>query len=389
MITACSGGGASSGGAGGSGGGSGAPDDGSAEATVSTAVLAITPEDGSDNVATDELKVSVRDGELTSVEVTDAEGNEVEGELSEDGATWQPVNRLANGTEYHVTATAEDAAGLEAAQTATFTTVTAADTFIGFFTPEDGSTVGVGMPVSINFNREITNQADVEQHITVTAEPEVEIAPHWFSSTRLDFRPEEYWEPGTKVTLSLRLSGVEGAEGIYGTQSKDVSFTIGRSQISTVDAEAHTMVVERDGEVLREIPISAGSPETPTYNGIMVISEKHEVTRMNGDTVGFGGEYDIPDVPYAMRLSTSGTFVHGNYWSSSDTFGSANVSHGCVGLEARQGGGGNTPAQWFYEESLLGDVLIVKNSDDVTIAPDNGLNGWNMPWDEWVAGSAL
>ena len=40
-----------------------------------------------------------------------------------------------------------------------------------------------------------------------------------------------------------------------------------------------------------------------------------EVTRMNGDTVGFGGEYDIPDVPHAMRLTTSGTFLHGNYWA--------------------------------------------------------------------------
>jgi len=38
---------------------------------------------------------------------------------------------------------------------------------------------------------------------------------------------------------------------------------------------------------------------------------------MNGRTVGFGGEYDIPDVPHAMRLTTSGTFVHGNYWSPS------------------------------------------------------------------------
>ena len=46
----------------------------------------------------------------------------------------------------------------------------------------------------------------------------------------------------------------------------------------------------------------------------MVISEKSEVTRMNGATVGFGGEYDIKDVPHAMRLADSGTFVHGNYW---------------------------------------------------------------------------
>ena len=47
----------------------------------------------------------------------------------------------------------------------------------------------------------------------------------------------------------------------------------------------------------------------------MVISEKLPVTRMNGETVGYGGEYDIKDVPHAIRLTTSGTFIHGNYWA--------------------------------------------------------------------------
>ena len=38
---------------------------------------------------------------------------------------------------------------------------------------------------------------------------------------------------------------------------------------------------------------------------------------------------------------------------------------------------------------MIGDVVIVKNSEDKTVlAPDNGLNDWNMPWSEWVAGSA-
>jgi hypothetical protein len=34
-------------------------------------------------------------------------------------------------------------------------------------------------------------------------------------------------------------------------------------------------------------------------------------------------------------------------------------------------------------------VVVVKNSPDKTVAPDNGLNGWNMAWDEWAAGSAV
>ncbi|WKX74449.1 L,D-transpeptidase [Streptomyces sp. XD-27] len=144
------------------------------------------------------------------------------------------------------------------------------------------------------------------------------------------------------------------------------------------------MTVKRDGKTIKTIPITSGAPGTETYNGQMVISEKHPVTRMNGETVGFGGEYDIKDVPHAMRLSTSGTFIHGNYWAGAGTFGSVNASHGCVGLRDMRGGGDNgTPGAWFFKESIVGDVVVVKNSEDTTIQPENGLNGWNMSWEEW------
>jgi lipoprotein-anchoring transpeptidase ErfK/SrfK len=225
----------------------------------------------------------------------------------------------------------------------------------------------------------------VEKAITVTADPVVPVEGHWFGNDRLDFRPEKYWAPGTKVTVKLNLDGVEGRPGVYGKQAKTVRFTIGRSQVSTVDARTHMMKVVRDGKTVRNVSITAGSPATTTYNGQMVISEKLLVTRMDGATVGFGGEFDIKDVPHAMRLSTSGTFVHGNYWASPSTFGSRNVSHGCVGLrDVRGAGDPDTPAAWFYNSSLIGDVVIVRNAHDKLIAPDNGLNGWNMSWADWI-----
>ncbi|WP_327229054.1 hypothetical protein OG229_04550 [Streptomyces platensis] len=42
---------------------------------------------------------------------------------------------------------------------------------------------------------------------------------------------------------------------------------------------------------------------------------------------------------------------------------------------AVKGGGGDTPGKWFFNESLIGDVVVVKNSKDETVKPDNGLNG--------------
>ncbi|MFJ2265080.1 Ig-like domain-containing protein [Streptomyces sp. NPDC087849] len=356
------------------------------DTAASQAVVTVAPKDGADSVATSgALKISAEQGKLTTVKVAGPKGAEVEGRIAADGTSWTPDQHLAAATKYTVHAVAKDAKGRESAKDTSFTTLVPQNTFIGQYTPEDGSTVGVGMPVSIHFTRGITDPAAVEKAIKVTAEPSVPIEGHWFGNDRLDFRPADYWAAGTKVSVKLNLDGVEGRPGVYGKQTKTISFTIGRRQVSTVDASTHRMKVVRDGKQIRDIPISAGAPATTTYNGQMVISEKLKVTRMNGDTVGFGGEYDIKDVPHAMRLSTSGTFIHGNYWGGSGVFGSANTSHGCVGLQDVRGAWSKkTSAAWFFDNSLIGDVVVVKNSKDRTIQPDNGLNGWNMSWSEWT-----
>ncbi|GGU70697.1 lipoprotein [Streptomyces litmocidini] len=358
-------------------------------------VIRVTPEDGSRAVPTGgPVEVEVDGGRLervTVVRVEDGLRSEVAGEVSADGLRWRPRpgTRLAPAAKYSVDAVALDGHGRRSARHTTFTTVVPASRFIGYFKPENRSTVGTGMIVSFGFNRPIENRAEVERAVRVTSEPPVEVVGHWFGKERLDFRPAAYWRPGTKVTVELALRDVEGAPGVYGIQRKKVGFTVGRSQVSLVDAEAHTMEVRRDGEVLATVPITAGAPKTTTYNGKMVVTELYDVTRMDGRTVGFGGEYDIKDVPHAMRLTDSGTFLHGNYWAPSSTFGSANVSHGCVGLRDEKGGSADSPAGWFFDRTLVGDVVEVVNSRDKEVAPDNGLGGWNLDWDRWRAGSAL
>ncbi|MGA5130454.1 Ig-like domain-containing protein [Streptomyces olivoreticuli] len=369
--------------------------DAAAAKEASKAQIKIAQKDGSTNagITTDAAKVTVSDGELTSVKMTDDKGTPVEGTISPDKKSWQPAKQLERSTKYKVVVEAKDSEGRKATENSSFATVSPTNSFIGSFTPEDGSTVGVGMPVSINFDKPIKDRKAVQSGITVNSSSGQKVVGHWFGDQRLDFRPQDYWKANSDVTLKLDLDGVEGAPGIKGVQKKTVSFKIGHSQVSTVDAKTHQMTVVRDGKTLKTIPISAGSPENPTYNGKMVISEKFKETRMDGSTVGFSkadgkGEYDIKDVPHAMRLSTSGTFIHGNYWGSG-IFGVANTSHGCVGLEDKQGADDpSTSGAWFFSNSQIGDVVEIKNSNDKTIAPDNGLNGWNMDWNAWVAGSA-
>ncbi|MFI5674756.1 L,D-transpeptidase [Streptomyces cellulosae] len=382
-VTACGGGGGAGSGSAGDGKGE---DAGGTEAKQSQAVVSIAPKDGTKAVDTSgALKVSAAKGKLTEVKVKDAKGTEIAGKITGGGASWTPSTHLAAGTRYTVHAVAKDSEDRTAAEDSSFTTLTPKNTFIGTFTPEDGSKVGVGMPFSVRFSRGITHPEDVEKAISIKTEPAVEVAGHWFGNDRLDFRPEKYWASGTKVTVKLNLDGVEGRDGVYGKQDKTVSFTIGRNQVSVVDAKKLTMKVTQDGKVVNTLRVTTGKAGYDTWNGQMVMSEKLTVTRMNGDTVGYGGEYDIKDVPHAIRLTTSGTFLHGNYWGG-DAFGNYRASHGCVGLRDVKGGyDGDAPAAWFFNHSMIGDVVVVKNSDDATVAPDNGLNGWNMSWAKWKA----
>ncbi|MFD7298620.1 Ig-like domain-containing protein [Streptomyces sp. NPDC059897] len=377
LVTACGGGG-------GSGDDKGKAGKAAEANKESQAVVKVAPKNGADDVATSgSLEVTAAKGKLTEVKVADTKGNEVEGAITDGGRSWAPARHLAASTEYKVHAVAKDKEGRESAKDSTFTTLTPKNTFIGTFTPEDGTKVGVGMPFSVRFSRGITHPEDVEKAISVKTEPSVPVEGHWFGNDRIDFRPEKYWATGTKVTVKMNLDGVEGRPGVYGKQVRTVKFTIGRSQISTVDAKTKMMTVERDGKTVKKIPITTGKPGYETWNGKMVISERLRVTRMNGETVGYGGEYDIKDVPHAQRLTDSGTFIHGNYWGGG-TFGNVNSSHGCIGLRDVRGGyDKKVPAAWFFDHSMTGDVVVVKNSRDKTVDGGNGLNGWNMSWADW------
>jgi hypothetical protein len=71
-------------------------------------------------------------------------------------------------------------------------------------------------------------------------------------------------------------------------------------------------------------------------------------------------------------------------------FGHENTSHGCIGLHDTKGAGdASVPGYKFYDSSMLGDVVVVRNSGERTVDPGNGLNGWNLSWAQWRKGSAL
>ncbi|MFJ6381984.1 Ig-like domain-containing protein [Kitasatospora sp. NPDC092039] len=373
-------------GSGDSGGGSAASApaaaDGGTPATPkpSAAVLAVEPKDGAQDVAPNGLQVSVSNGKLTTVEVTDKNGKPVEGAITPDGAAWKPTGALAVGMAYKVNAQAKDGEGLVAASTTSFTTLTPEKKISTNDNISDGATYGVGMIVSVNFNKDVKNKDAVVKGITFETSNGTVVKGHWFGDRRVDFRPEQYWAPDTKVTVKYRLKNVEVAPGIYGDVDKDEPFTIGRSMISTADAKSHQMTIETGGKSTT-VPVTLGADATPSWGGTMVVMSKEKVTRMNSQTVGLGGEYDIQDVPHAMRLTTSGTFVHGNYWAN--PFGKTNASHGCVSMQDVKGGSDSSVAGKFFNDSMIGDPIKIVNTKEKTVAPSNGLGGWNLEWANW------
>lgn len=238
----------------------------------------------------------------------------------------------------------------------------------------EGRTVGVGMPISVTFDRPVpkAERADVERLLKVTTDSGTEGSWSWIKDRdladgqRVDFRPRAYWKPGTKVT-------VEVGTGLTR------HFTIGRSLIATVDVRRHTMTVEKDGSTQR-IPVTAGAPGMETWNGTMVVSDKQPKVFMDSQTVGYGDSY-ADWYSYAVHLTASGTYLHEN--PKANTYaGRQNVTHGCVGL-ANDG-----TAKRFYDQVIPGDVVKVTGSKE-TVAVGNGYGDWNLNWERWVAGSAL
>lgn len=352
------------------------------------AVVALAPTtDDEDVIPGEPLTVTVDSGTLETVAVATEGGQALEGEVSSDGTSWTSEHPTEYGTSYTLQAEIAAAAGGEAtAYDSTFTTLSRDDTFIGTYLPDQGTTVGVAMPVSIVFDKPIHDKAAVERQLEVTSTPAVEGAWSWMTDRdgkdRIDFRPRAYWEPGTEVTLRMDLVGVDAGGGLIGTQNRVVDFTIGDAVVSTVDVDAMTMTVERNGELLRTLPVSTGKEGFETWNGTMVVLSKVPSIRMNSATVGiFGPEaYDLGNVKWDVQLTPSGTYAHAAPWNEGK-FGVVNASHGCIGMSTAD-------ARWFYDQVKLGDPVTVINSTD-TVAVNNGYGAWNVDWETWQEGSAL
>ena len=240
------------------------------------------------------------------------------------------------------------------------------------------------MPVIVQFDVAVTDKASIERHLSVQSSPQQAGAWHWISDNEVHWRPRTYWQPGTQVTVDADINSIPAGRGVFGQLSRTTSFTVGDAMVSKVDVSRHTMQVFRNGTLLRTIPVSAGKPGFTTRSGTKVIIEKFREKRMDAATTGISRDdpeyYNIEDVEYAMRVTYSGEFLHAAPWSVGSQ-GSANVSHGCVGMSTAD-------AAWLYNLTKRGDVVEVTGSDRY-MTLTNGYGDWNASFADYKAGSAL
>jgi lipoprotein-anchoring transpeptidase ErfK/SrfK len=354
--------------------------------TTPPAVVTVSPASGSRAVRPDQpVVVSVQGGRLSGVTLADADGREVAGTFSADRASWRSTERLAVRTGYTVRAVATNAAQEQTRTVARLRTLTPEDTADYDLLPSGSRTVGVGMPVVVQFAGLVdeSRRAAIEKQVSVSTTPAVRASWGWLDARQLVWRPASYWTPGTRVQVRANLGGLETRKGVWTTHDASTSFRIGSAMVSTVDVKRHTLTVRRDGKVLRVMPITTGKRGFETRNGVKVILSRESSRQMDAETTGLkksDPEYYNVNVKYAMRLTWSGEFLHAAPWSVRSQ-GRANVSHGCTGMSTAN-------AKWLFEHSKMGDVVRYVGSSRV-LEPYNGYTMWNMSLAQWAKQSAL
>ena len=308
------------------------------------------------------VKVNTPAG-LSSVTMTNESGKEVKASFNDDRTEWTTAEPLGYGKTYTVKAMTKQGT----ATLASFTTVTPSLQMSGSVSPLEGSEVGVAQAVVFYFDVSPQDRQAVQDAITIETSNNTVGGFYWIEANKLIWRPKEYWEPGTKVTVKADLYGKDFGNGIYGQQDTETNFTIGEEVRTVVDNSTKTLTVYRNGEKIKSFNIALGrdgSYDTP--NGNYVVGDRHDSLVMDSRTYGLSleaGGYVTP-VNYATQLSWSGIYVHSAPWATW-ALGQTNVSHGCINA---------TPAdaKWYMDTVKRGDPVEIVNTKGSTLPGTDG-----------------
>jgi lipoprotein-anchoring transpeptidase ErfK/SrfK len=237
---------------------------------------------------------------------------------------------------------------------------------------QNGATYGVGYVIVAHFNAPVGDRVAAEQALGVTTSPPVDGAWHWVNDRTAHWRPAGYYVPGTVVS----------------TANPPTSFTVGASHVSVADDTTKQVSVYDGGALVRTMPTSMGRGGTQkvgdktlsfwTQPGTYTVLDKSNPVIMDSSTYGLPINSHLgykESIPYAVRVSTDGVYLH-ELDATVPQQGHTDTSHGCLNLNRDN-------AQWFYNFSVPGDVVEVKNTGGQPLQLwQNG--DWSVPWDQWA-----
>ena len=354
------------------------------------AVVTVTPADGAAKVAPDaQVQVTTFGGTLT--QVTLAAGNSaVTGQYGTDSTSWSTEGGLKPATSYTVTAVASNSKGAATTEVTHFTTKSAARTLqISSITPDSGETVGVGMPIIVDFNYDVasSDRATVEHALEVSSSIPVTGAWFWASASEVVFRTKSYWPAHEHVRLTAHLTGVPGGPGLWGGSDVSRSFTIGEAHIVKVNLKTDYARFYFDGSLVKKIPVSGGmggydsfGNDFYTTSGVHLTMGSYDSVWMTSPNIKPGQPGYYHEIVYDdVQISDSGEYMHqspGGLWC----LGQENCSHGCVRMTA-------DGAAWWRHTAYRGDPVTITGTPRV-LAWDNGWGYWQKSWSAWLKGSS-
>jgi lipoprotein-anchoring transpeptidase ErfK/SrfK len=338
------------------------------------------------------LTVSVTQGALTSVVVTDKATSEtLPGALDASTGHWVSTGNPSSGATYRVLASVVDGERTTTLSGAVKVMQQPDTAKIHFgILPGRGQTVGVNAPVVIRFDHKVTERAAVESALHVASSTPVVGAWHWINSEEIHFRPKSAWPAHTKVQVTFDFDGVKASDTRYGTRNATSLFTIGDAHQTIVNDKTHTFVFKVNGKVKYVWPTSLGKPLYETRTGNYIVLEKSPLKEMTSCGAKITCDkadpnyYDLK-VQWDTRLSWSGTFIHAAPWDAAKQ-GLVDSSHGCIHLTTDR-------AKTYYDLAQYGDIVNVLHTsrkiDDLIQHGDPGVTDWNTTWPAWLSGSAL
>jgi lipoprotein-anchoring transpeptidase ErfK/SrfK len=343
------------------------------------------------------ITVAVAGGALNKVSLTNQAGLSVKGALNPAGTTWSSTEPLGYGKTYSLSATAVNPAGKPTTASSSFSTVeprlltqpyiqTAAG---GAVAP--GVSFGVGQVIRVHFDEDIPDRAAAQAAIQVSTVPAQVGGFSWLSNRDVYWRTQTYMKAGTKVTVHAKVYGKNLGNSLYGQGDVSTWFVVGHKHVSIADDNTKQVLVYDNDKLVRRMPTSMGRHtsipgdngkpiDLRTNSGPHVVVDGEKNINMNSASFGLskGANAYRTIVPVGVRISYDGEYVHWADWSIWAQ-GNTDTSHGCLNVSP-------TDAYWFYDFSMPGDIVDVRNTGRPLAEWNSGF--WNVSWAKWLSDGA-